>query len=166
MKKQKISLIAVAAVICAISAGQSHAQNWVVELNYANVDDTSGAELGFGRDFGNSRFRVTPQLGLFVYQGDNDRYYIDTFSNGTERCRDSQTGQFADDSRCNNSETKAYGKLEGAVTLGQSWELGIGARFSDDTTPYGLITKKFSGNGLVKAFAGEDYYAVGFGLKF
>jgi len=166
MTLHNTSLIALASALFTFGANQARAEHWVADLNYANIMDTRGAEVSIGRDFRNSRFRLTPQLGLLVYQGKNDRYYVDTFSNGTERCRDSHNGQLADDSYCNNSKVKAYGKLEAAVTLGQSWEVGAGFRFSDDTTPYGVVSKTFNNNGLIKAFAGEDYYGVGVGIRF
>lgn len=142
-------------------AGAANAEGLMVEGNLAKAYDISGVELGVGYNFENERLRFTPIIGGFLYQGDNDRYYMDQMSNGA-RCRDSQTGRFAKKEFCDNGKVAWYGKAEVAVKFAQTWEVGAGYRASDiESSAYGLLAVKFSPHGRVQFSGGQDYYAVG-----
>ena len=104
--------------------------------------------------------------GLF-YQQANDRYHFDTFSNGQERCRDSQTGQFARDSLC--SETQAiYGAVfeldlmipvgGASILLGGGYRLGD-AHGSKPIVAAGVVVDQFDGiaGWFVRGSAGREF---------
>lgn len=147
------------------TAGVAQAQPFMLEANGARVNHLTGGEFGLGYSFANEHFRITPIVGAFVYQGDNDRYRRETFSNGSHVCRDTSNGQFADKDDCDNTAVKAYGKLEGAVRFKQV-EIGGGVRLSSKTAPYGLASVAVSEQFALKAFAGDDYYGAGLSLRF
>lgn len=152
-------------VAAALLAGAAHAQPFVFEANGARAGNLNGGELGVGYSALSEHFRLTPIVGAFLYQGDNDRYRQETFSNGTEVCRDTTNGQFAKKENCDNTAVKAYGKLEAAARFKQ-FEIGAGVRVSSETTAYGLASFEISDQLALKAFAGKDYYGAGVALRF
>ena len=162
----KIFAAAVAAL--ALSSGpMAHANGIAVEANGARAQSVWGAELGIGYNLSVAGFTLRPIGGAFLYKGDNDRYYNDSFSNGQSRCRDSFTGQFASDGKCDNTAVKAYGKIEATYTLPASIEFGGGARFSSEKVrPYGTASFPLGPKIRVKGNAGDRYYAVGLRADF
>lgn len=137
-----------------------------VEANGARADHRWGGELGVGYAIPIlPGFRITPAVGVLVFKGDNDRYYEDP-NGGNERCRDSQTGRYAKDSLCDNTEFKAYGRVEATYSIPLSLTLGAGARISDEVKPYGTIAFPLAPKLQIKGNAGDDYYAVGLRFGF
>jgi hypothetical protein len=157
---------AIAASVAFVSTPALANVGFVFEANAARAHKRWGGELGLGYGFGAGGFKLRPVAGVFAFRGDNDRYYRDTFSNGQSRCRDSQTGQFADDSDCVNIDLKPYGRVEAVYAIPGSAELGGGVRLSQEKVrPYGTIA--FSASKVrFKANAGPKYYAVGLQLGF
>lgn len=159
----KIKLIAAAAClsVCAI-ATSANAQNGITfEAGGAQLYDVTGAELGVGYRFAAGPIRITPMVGGFVYQGENDRYYYDT---SVDRCRDSTNGQFARDVLCDNTAISAYGRIEATARI-RNVEFGVGYRADEeDSIPYGTVSFDVSPRMAVKANAGEEY--VGLALVF
>ncbi|WP_262504463.1 hypothetical protein [Sphingobium sp. KCTC 72723] len=134
----------------------------MVEVNGARAHGHWGGELGAGYSLTLGGFSLRPIVGAFVYKGDNDRYYQDSFSNGQTRCRDGQTGQFANDSECNNVAVKAYAKIEATYSIPLMAEVGGGARFSGDKVrPYGTVAVPLAPTIKLKGNAGPKYYALG-----
>lgn len=96
----------VAAAVTGGAQSASAATDFVLEANAARAHGRWGGEFGAGLKLGLGPLSITPAGGVFVYQGDNDRYYFDDFGNGQTRCRDSSNGQFARDELCDNSKLK------------------------------------------------------------
>ena len=156
-----------AASLFALPAAAS-AQGVVLEANAARAHDRWGGELGIGYRIAMGGFVITPAVGAFIFQGDNDRYYMDEFSNGQERCRDSTNGQFVDDELCNNIAAKAYGRLEATYTIpATGFQFGGGARFSSEKVrPYGTIAVPLGPKLKLKGNVGDKYYALGISGRF
>lgn len=142
--------------------GVAAAKGIVIEAAGANAQDRWGGEIGLGYNLSMGGFSLRPIVGAFVYKGDNDRYYEDTFSNGQTRCRDSETGHFAKNSECDNTAVKPYGKVELTYSIPMFAEVGGGARFSSDKVrPYGIVAVPLAPKVRVKGNAGPEYFAVG-----
>ena len=153
-----VAFVAALAANCATASASGIA----LEANGARAHGRWGGELGLGYSFTAGGFSLRPLVGGFLYKGDNDRYYEDTFSNGQTRCRDSETGQFADDSECNDVAVKAYAKIEATYSIPMVAEIGGGARFSSEKVrPYGTIAVPLAPKIRLKGNAGPKYYAIG-----
>lgn len=152
------ALVAAAALQC----NAASANGLMIEGNGARAQGRWGGELGVGYSLSAGGFSLRPIVGAFIHRGDNDRYYEDTFNNGQTRCRDSETGQFAKDSECNNTAVKAYGKIEATYSIPLIAEVGGGARFSSDKVrPYGTVALPLAPRISLKGNAGPKYYALG-----
>ncbi|WP_271078618.1 hypothetical protein [Aurantiacibacter sp. MUD61] len=158
--------VSAAACLCAISAPA--AAQIVVEGNAARADSQWGVELGAGYDIAMvPGFTLRPGGGVLIYAGENDRYRTETIAGGTEICRDLSNGQFADSEDCDNTEIRAYARLEATYTILGSAELGVGGRYSgDDVQPYGTVSFPIAPRIRIKANAGDDYYALGLRASF
>lgn len=165
--KLKINLAAALAVIgTCLFGGHASAQSssLMLEANVAEVADLTGGELGIGWRFNARNFHLTPAVGGFIYQGDNDRYQMYDQSNGA-RCRDTTNGQYAKKELCDSTAVEAYGRLEATVHW-RSVEFGAGYRVSDsDSAPYGVIAFKVSDNVAIKGNFGSDYIGAGIALR-
>lgn len=163
---KKIWAVAAASVL-AINCVPASANGFMAEANGARAHGEWGGEVGVGYSVTVAGFALRPIVGAFIYQGDNDRYYTQTFSNGQDRCRDSTNGQFAKDEKCNNLRAKAYGKIEATYTIPLFAEIGAGARFSSDKVrPYGTASVPLGPMIRLKANAGPKYYAAGLRIGF
>lgn len=161
MKKVIWSAVASAALAMGYTPAVS-AKGLMVEANGARAQGEWGGEFGVGYAFGAGGFRLRPIVGVFVFAGDNDRYYTDELSNGQERCRDSNNGQFAKDSKCDNTKVKPYGKVEATYSIPLFGEVGVGARFSSSKVrAYGTAAVPLAPKIALKANVGDRYYAVG-----
>ena len=158
----KMSAFAVAAALC-VSASPAFAQDGLgLEAGVAELRETTGAELGVGYRFALGPVRLTPTLGGFIYQADNDRYYRDS---SVDRCRDRTNGQFARDERCNDAAVEAYGRLEATLRY-RSVEFGAGYRLDEeDGNPYGTLSFDVSPRVAVKLNGGSDYLGLGLVLR-
>jgi hypothetical protein len=165
MKKQAVALAAAAAF--AYSGAPAFADGIAIEANGARAHGVWGGELGVGYDLSIGGFTLRPIAGAFIYQGDNDRYEMDRFSNGQERCRDLTDGQFSSDEKCDDTAVKAYAKVEATFTIPAGPEIGAGARFSSDSMkPYGTVSFAVAPRLRIKGNAGDDYYALGLRANF
>jgi hypothetical protein len=163
----KLMIRAVTAACVALSATPAVAAGGLVlEANGARAQERWGGELGVGYGFGAGGFKLRPMIGAFLYRGDNDRYYTDTFSNGQSRCRDRTNGQFADDANCENIDAEPYGRVEAVYAIPLVAEVGAGVRISEEKArPYGTVA--FSASKLrIKANLGPKYVAAGLQLGF
>lgn len=155
----------VASVACAV-ADQASAQSGslMLEANGAEVSDVTGAELGIGWRFNAGNFHVTPAVGGFIYQGDNDRYQMYDQVNGA-RCRDTTNGQYAKEELCDNTAVDAYGRIE-ATLHWRNVEFGAGYRVADiDSAPYGTVAFRVANGVAIKGNFGSDYIGVGVALR-
>ncbi|RVT95023.1 hypothetical protein EOD43_03080 [Sphingomonas crocodyli] len=144
------------------SAVPAHAADLGLEAGGARYNDVWGAEVGVTYRVGVSRFYLAPTVGAFIYQGDNDRYYEQTFTNGNTVCRDSTNGQFAKKEKCDNTAIKPYARLEAGINIPAFGAVGGGARFSTSkVVPYGTVSINLAPSIRVKGNAGKDYYALG-----
>lgn len=150
------------AAALAIQCVPASANGIMLEANGARAQGRWGGELGLGYSLSAGGFSLRPIAGAFLHRGDNDRYYMDRFSNGQERCRDSETGRFAKDSECDNLAVKAYAKIEATYSIPLVAEVGGGARFSGDKVrPYGTVAVPLAPKISLKGNAGPKYYALG-----
>jgi hypothetical protein len=88
-------------------------------------------------------------LGVDVSAGPpdaNGRYYRDEFSNGQSRCRDSETGQFADDSKCLNVDAGVWGETGAVLPAEPDHEvrIGIGGRVAKHSSLYAHLRYVFT----------------------
>ncbi len=120
----KISGRLFAAAAMTLLAPSAFADGVMLEANGARAQDRWGGELGLGYALDAGGFSIRPIGGVFVHAGDDDRYERDTFRNGQSRCRDTETGQFASDSKCTNLDVKWYAKLEATYTIPLGPEIG------------------------------------------
>ena len=159
----KIQMVAALAALsaCALASSAQAQSGATFEAGAAQLYDVTGVELGVGYRFAAGPIRITPSIGGFIYQGDNDRYYFD---DSVDRCRDSTNGQFARTPLCDNTAVSAYGRLEATARI-SSVEFGVGYRVDeDDSIPYGTAAFDMSPRMALKANAGEDY--IGLALVF
>lgn len=156
-----------AAAAMTVLAPSAFADGVVLEANGARAQDRWGGELGLGYTLDAGGFSIRPIGGVFLHAGDEDRYYRDDLGNGQTRCRDGDTGRFADDSNCTNIDVKWYAKLEATYTIPLGPEIGGGARFSSEKVrPYGTIGFGLGPNLRLKGNVGASYYAVGVKAQF
>lgn len=155
-------LVGVSLAVFAVSVPDQAAAQAFVEVNGARSDSEWGGELGLGYDLKVGAFTLRPGGGVFIYPGENDRYYTDEFDNGNSQCRDTTNGQFVDSELCNNTELRAYARLEATYNIEGGAEFGFGGRYSGDkVVPYGTVSFPLAPRFRVKGNAGDDYYAVG-----
>lgn len=163
---KKFGAVALAAAL-AVQCAPAFANGIMLEANGARAHERWGGELGVGYAFSAGGFSLRPIVGAFIYQGDNDRYEEDTFSNGQTRCRDTTNGQFADKEKCDNTAVKAYGKVEATYSIPMVAEFGGGARFSSDKVrPYGTVAVPLAPRISIRGNAGPKYYALGLKVGF
>jgi len=135
----------------------------VLEANGARADGHWGGELGVGYGFGAAGFRLTPMVGVLVYNGDDDRY-DQTSSAGNTFCRDRRTGQFTSDSRCDGTAVTAYGRVEATYAIPLIATVGAGVRVGSDLRPYGTVAVPLLPTISLKGNAGPHYFALGLRL--
>lgn len=105
MKKGILVLVTVVCVWLPEARGQGFNPGVVASTGFSQPNTVSGATNSFGFAAGGSlrfwRLIGLATLDTSAYSGlANPRYYKDAFSNGQSRCRDSITGQFANDTLC------------------------------------------------------------------
>lgn len=162
-----IKLAVLSAVIAAVPVASVQAKGFGGEALGARAQGEWGGELGIGYNAQLGPIAIRPIGGIFVHQGDNDRYYDDTFSNGQSRCRDGQTGQFASDSKCTNVAVDWYAKAEVAYVASSGFEFGGGARFSSEKVrPYGTASFRLNPSLKLKGNGGPHYYSLGVAVGF
>ncbi|GAA4773310.1 hypothetical protein GCM10023219_20670 [Stakelama sediminis] len=137
----------------------------VAEANGARVEHQWGGELGVGYRVGTHGFSITPTVGAFIYHRDNGRYYMED-NGGNPACRDQETGQYADKSRCTNLAVRAYGRVEASYHIPRSLTLGGGVRIGEEIRPYGILAFPLAPKLDLKANAGPHYYAAGVRFNF
>ena len=162
MKNLLVALALASSFTALPNIALSQDSGFAAELAYTDINDQQGFDIGIGYNIASSGFNFTPMVGGFVYQGNNDRYYLDA---SADRCRDRTNGQFATTSLCDATEVELYGKLEATYEFDQ-FEIGGGYRFSEDvSTPYFTASYRApSGAGLTANY-GDDYVSVGITYK-
>lgn len=149
--------------ISILSSTSLHAQEvgFAGEINYAEIADVSGAEVGIGAHFSDGPLRISPIIGGFIYAGELEGFRRESSS----ICRNTSNGQFADSENCDATETDFYGKLEISF-LADSFEFGAGYRYAEEQEGgYGLIGYRSSENLSIRATAGTDYFSVGLAFR-
>jgi len=165
MKIYKMAVLS--AVMALVPMTSVAAKGFGAEALGARAQGEWGGELGIGYNAQIGPIAIRPIAGVFIHQGDNDRYYEDTFSNGQSRCRDSLNGQFASDSKCVNVGVDWYAKAEVAYVAPTGFELGGGARVSSEKVrPYGTASFRLGPKIKLKGNAGPRYFALGIAAGF
>jgi len=138
------------------------------EGNIARAEGEWGAEVGAAYNLSLlPGFTLRPGGGVFVYERENERFFIDRFDDGDGRCRDITNGEFADSDLCGNTAIRAYARLEGTYTLLGTTEVGVGARYSGNAVrPYGTVSFPVLPRVRLKANGGESYFALGLRADF
>lgn len=160
-----IAAISAATTLCLMPCSAlAESQGLLLEANIAEVSEITGAEVGVGWRLGAGNFRLTPAVGAFIYQGDNDRYRMYEQSNGA-RCRDTTNGQYAKTAQCDDTAMDAYGRIE-ATYQWRKIEIGAGYRVADsDSAPYGTLAYRIADTIAIKGNFGSDYVGVGLALR-
>lgn len=137
-----------------------------LEANGARADGRWGGEIGIGYSIPIvAGLKVVPAGGVLVYAEDNGRYYRDD-NGGNERCRDGNTGRYADSGLCDNTAVRAYGRVEALYSLPLVATFGAGVRFGDEVKPYGTVALPITPRLQLKGNVGDEYYAIGLRLGF
>ncbi len=166
-RQMKKALVLGALLATAGLAAPAQAEGILIEANGARSEGVWGGELGLGYELGAGGFSIRPIGGVLIYQGENDRYFQDTFDNGQTRCRDSSNGEFAEDRLCDNTALKAYGKLEATYTIAGSMEFGAGGRYDGGKVrPYGLVSFPIAPKFRIHGNVGEEFLALGLRASF
>lgn len=176
-----------AAVVLAAAASSVGAQSaptggkpfaWLLQGAYSS----HGADRGFGADGGVSVWRRAVSLNLIPaditwvqVKDSNSPYYLDSFSNGQERCRDRRTGRFVETARCDPSHEVRWavaGELNAAPRVLHPLLLGAGVRHAvaatgPGTAAYGtvgLITAASDSTHVwLRASAGNRFWQIAIG---
>ncbi|WP_230770211.1 hypothetical protein [Sphingomonas sp. Leaf4] len=159
-------LLGIALAAAAFGCAAPASAQVVLEANGARADGRWGGELGVGYDFSIlPGLRVTPAVGALIYAEDNGRYYF--YDNGgSEACRDSTNGRYADKELCSNTRLRAYGRVEATYSVPLVATFGVGARISDEVVPYGTVAFPIAPKINLKGNVGDGYYAAGLRLSF
>ena len=107
----------------------------------------------------------------FIPKPGSDRYYMDTFSNDQQRCRDRETGRFAKTSLCGGTVKVTYAAAVDINVIIPSRHrrifFGIGTRTGAATTHYGsfgaIFHRRDHGRYFVKASVGQQFFQIGIG---
>ncbi len=166
MKSIAVSAVAVAAALF-VTAAPAAAQV-VLEANAARSEGQWGAELGAGFTvISIGGFSITPAAGVFLSDGDDNRYFLDDTATPPE-CRKVESGKVVSDKRCESDSTRLYGRVEATFTLPVAGiSVGTGARLmSSKLRPYGTLAVPVLPRVNVKANAGPKYLAAGVQARF
>lgn len=123
------------------------------EVNGAKIKGEWGGELAVGYTiFEQNGIRITPVVGFFLYEDDNDV---------NDGCQYKQYGQvISTSSDC--EDLLFYGGAEATYSIPGGVTVGAGAMYLDkDVTPYGTVGVAVAPKINVKAKAGKDYVAAG-----
>ncbi len=164
MKSIVIPAVAAAMVLAASPAAAQVA----LEANVARSEGQWGGELGAGYSvISIGGFRITPAVGVFLSDGDDDRYVLDNAATPPE-CRRADSGKIVSDKRCDSDSTRLYGRVEATFTLPVAGvSAGTGARLmSGKLRPYGTLAMPLMPLLNVKANAGPKYLAAGLQARF
>jgi opacity protein-like surface antigen len=160
MNKKLVALMA-----CAAAAAASPAAAQVsLEANVAKSEGQWGGELGAGYSIISIEgFRVTPGVGVFIFDGQRDGFALD----GADRCV-GPTGERADKEYCDDAVTKIYGRAEATYTLPfAGLTAGFGGRLmSGEIRPYGTVALPLLPLLNVKGNVGHKYVAAGLNARF
>jgi hypothetical protein len=160
MNKKLVGLMAcVGAAIASPAAAQVS-----VEANVAKSEGRWGGELGAGYSIISIEgFRVTPSVGVFIFDGQRDGFSEDS----NDRCV-GPTGQPGDSELCDSTATKIYGRAEATYTLPLAGiTAGFGGRLmSGEFRPYGTVALPILPLLNVKGNVGPKYVAAGLNARF
>ncbi|WP_260926671.1 hypothetical protein [Novosphingobium sp. 9] len=162
MNNARVVLAAVLSVSgLAVMAAPASAQV-TAEANVAKSEGQWGGELGVGMPIVNDGpIKVTPMVGVFVYDRDHPGYYKDDgacYANSD----DSEVGGH----HCDGSGTKLYARIEATYSLPMA-SVGLGARWmGDDLRPYGTVAVPIAPLFSVKGDLGDHYLAAGITAHF
>ena len=131
------------------------------------LDGRTGVELEFRAKFKPAswvEFGISPANFVF-YEDETDQYETDSFSNGQTRCRNTDNGQFADDSHCAPA-IDWRGTVTGEFNLGDNFSVGGGYLIGDGGSPFGSLRYNFNSSFALQGRAGDDYGSIAFVLMF
>lgn len=148
---------------CAMGVAAPAFAKITAEANAARSEGSWGGELAVGvpviEDGG---FSITPAAGVFFHKRDHDGFYEN----------DSQCFRRADDarvkdSRCDDSGTKFFGKVEATYRLPMALSVGVGARLiGNDLRAYGTAAMPLAPFIDGKVNVGDHYLAAGVQARF
>jgi hypothetical protein len=144
---------------------------YTVEVGVSRADTTLGVGFSGGLSWGPRRIRFGFDVEALLTASSDTRYYMDTFSNGQSRCRDSLTGQFASTSKCAPVEV-VFGAIGGGALMPiESKPLFIGAGYRLAAKPEPVATVSYSGafdnwnaDWRVNAIVAKEYVSLRWGV--
>lgn len=159
----KFALAALTMASIAATAAPACAQA-SLEANVARSEGQWGGELGAGYSvIAIEGFRVTPGVGVFLFDGGRDGY-VDAGA----QCVDEATAAPAPEEFCDGSSARLFARAEATYTIPLAGiTAGLGGRFmSGDLRPYATISVPLLPLLSLKANAGHKYYAAGLNARF
>ena len=129
---------------------------------YGEIDDEPEGYILLSGGFSHitSSFLITGDLEINAVASDQDRYYRDS---SVDRCRDSETGRFAEDSKCAPFEPFFSGSIDGNYLFSRkTLFVGAGYKFAAGTTPYisgGYLSP--SGFFQIKLQGWANFFSIG-----
>lgn len=158
----------------AFASNETHS-SFTAAVGEIDVDNKAGLNTVFSLEYINNNLIVfTNFIDMEITSEDNERYYMDKFSNGEERCRDRTNGQFAKSESCDPIYHYDYAlSLDANYSLqpdSRSFFLGGGLRIGQELIPYASVGYAFnelsSYHCYIKAAIGEDLYQTTIGYSF
>ena len=143
-------------------------------LAYVSKGKDPNLGLIFGATRYYSKYKISilgeGAIDLFFEENESSKYQEETFSNGQTRCRDTQTGQFAENSKCAAFTTNPTLRINGLVNYHLNFDetldffVGTGFVISNVSTPIisvGLTTKPMKSGFRGAIGYGKDYFYLG-----
>lgn len=158
----------------AFASNETHS-SFTAAVGAIDVDNKAGLNTVFSWEYINNNLIVfTNFIDMKITSEDNERYYMDKFSNGEERCRDKTNGQFAKEEKCDPVYDYDYALSFDVNYLinpdSKSFFLGGGLRFGREIVPYASLGYAFkeitSSHFFVKTEIGENLYKAIIGYSF
>jgi hypothetical protein len=118
-------------IVSFLNAEEKPRLGFVTNFGYSRSESESGIGIAGGASFrwwrfvsfGMADFTIAPKPG-------DSRYYMDTFSNGQRRCRDTTNGQFANTELCSGSaKTITAGMFDANIIAAPKIPVMIGAGY-------------------------------------
>lgn len=130
-----------------------------------------GLNLNYSLDVYENTFLKLNYLELFTYLGKSDnRFRKETISGGTEICRDTTNGQFADKENCNPPLKAEYQpSIEAQQRINERIYFGLGVKLRplwNSSPVYGIASFNTSEARRIVFRAGSEYLSFGYEMLF
>jgi hypothetical protein len=144
---------------------------YTAEVGVSQADTIVGVGVSGGVSWGIRSIRFGFDVEALLAASSDTRYYMDTFSNGQSRCRDSLTGQFASTSKCSPVEI-AFGAIIGGAMMpigSKPLFIGAGYRLAANAEPVATISyngafDNWNADWRINAILAKEYISLRWGV--